>query len=134
MGGSRQYAVGSRQEKKPGALRRAVLQKRGEHVMKAKKLDADLVLRRLAEIRKLIPLLNESALHQPEDGRGVPVHDIHRQRREELAYAAIADGIATLATDFARALGAAFERKRTANWKSVVARYLRRRGITGERP
>jgi hypothetical protein len=78
--------------------------------MNAKQWDADLVLRRLAEIRELIPLLNGSPLHPSED----------------LAYVAVGDGIASLATDLGTAVRATLERRRAASWKVLLTRRPRR--------
>jgi len=66
--------------------------------MVTRKLDAAPILRQLAEIRKSIPFLEESTPHQSSDSR------LDCMSAEEFEYAALADGLETLAADLASAL------------------------------
>ena len=83
--------------------------------MATKKLDADLILRKLAEIRRSIPMLNE-APPQPADGarnsvdgRMTAADGIPLQTAEDFEWAALAEGLQSLSDD----LSAAVERKYT---------------------
>ncbi|MGZ5441214.1 MAG: hypothetical protein ACXW5U_08075 [Thermoanaerobaculia bacterium] len=81
--------------------------------MTAKKLDAALILRRLAEIRKSIPFLEESQSRRSGDGR------LDCASAEEFEYAAVAEGLETLAAD----LGSAIDRKHAEATEAALQIY-----------
>jgi hypothetical protein len=64
----------------------------------AKKLDAALVLSRLAEIRKAIPFLGESTPRRSREGR------LDCRTAEEFEYAAVAEGLENFADDLSAAI------------------------------
>lgn len=69
--------------------------------MKARKLDAAPILRRLAEIRRSIPFLEPNAPRRAGEGR------LQARTAEEFEYAAVAEALESLADD----LSAAIERR-----------------------
>ena len=73
-----------------------------------KKLDAAPLLRQLAEIRKSIPFLEDGAPRKSEDSRNRTADGFQPRTAEEFEWAALADGVESLAND----LSAAVERKR----------------------
>jgi hypothetical protein len=69
--------------------------------MKPKKLDAAQILGQLAEIRRLIPFLDEKPMRPTFDGR------LQARTAEEFEYLAVAEGLESLASE----LSSAVERK-----------------------
>ncbi len=66
--------------------------------MPPKKLDAEPILRELAEMRKLIPYLDEAPPRPPVDGR-TTLDGIPMETEEDFEYAAVADALQELADD-----------------------------------
>lgn len=71
--------------------------------MGTRKLDAELILRRLAEIRKSIPRLENGARRRTGDGRP-PAGSIQPRTAEEFEYAAVAEALENLADDVSAAV------------------------------
>jgi len=71
--------------------------------MTTKKLDAEPILRRLAEIRKSIPFLDQNPPRPSDDGRLRP-EAIQPRTAEEFEYAALAEGLESLADDLSTAI------------------------------
>lgn len=86
--------------------------------MASKKLDAAPLLRQLAEMRKSIPYL-ESAPRTAEDGRARTADGFQPRTAEEFEWAALADGVESLAND----LRAAIERAQQQAMESALQIY-----------
>jgi len=71
--------------------------------MTTKKLDAEPILRRLAEIRKSIPFLDQNPPRRSDDGRLRP-EGIQPRTAEEFEYAALAEGLESLADELSTAI------------------------------
>ena len=76
--------------------------------MATKKLNAEPILRRLAEMRKSIPYLDEAPPRPADDGRTSALDGFPRETAEDFEYAAVAAGLQSLADD----LSAVIEQKR----------------------
>jgi len=76
--------------------------------MSKKKLDAEPILRKLAEMRKSIPYLDPVPSRRPGDGRAAALDGIPLESPEDFEYAAVAEALESLADD----LGATIEKKR----------------------
>lgn len=86
-------------------------------VNKKKKLDAEPILRELAEMRKKIPFLDDNGPRQTHDGR---LPDGRQPRTaEEFEYLALADGLETFAAD----LSSAINRKRAEAMEAALQVY-----------
>jgi hypothetical protein len=75
--------------------------------MSKKKLDAEPILRKLAEMRKSIPYLEPAPSRRPGDGRATSIDGLPVVTAEDFEYAAVAEALQSLADD----LGAALDRK-----------------------
>jgi hypothetical protein len=67
--------------------------------MTTKKLNAELVLRKLAEMRKAIPHLDEAPPRKPAEGRMTSLDGIPLETEEDFEYAAVIEGLQSLADD-----------------------------------
>ena len=72
--------------------------------MATRKFDAESVLRRLTEIRKAIPRLENSTPRRTVDGRPPAIGGMQPRTAEELEYAAVAEGLENLADDLRAAI------------------------------
>lgn len=81
--------------------------------MKAKKLDAALILRRLAEMRKAIPFLEESQPRRSGDGR------LDCASAEEFELGAVVEALETFAAD----LSSAIDRKQAEATEAALQIY-----------
>lgn len=72
--------------------------------MKSKRLDAAPILRQLADIRKAIPHLQPPPPRRTGDGRAPDVDGLPSWTEEDFEYAAVADGLASLADDLSAAI------------------------------
>lgn len=75
--------------------------------MPAKKLDAEPILRKLAEMRKSIPYIDEAPPRPPSDGKTV-LEGIPLVTAEDFEYAAVIEALESLAGD----LSAVIDQKR----------------------
>lgn len=73
-------------------------------MMKKRNLDAEAILRQLAAIRKAIPHLPADTPRPAIDGRARDVDGIGSWTEEDFEYAAVADGLSSLADDLSAAL------------------------------
>jgi hypothetical protein len=73
-----------------------------------KKLDAEPILRKLAEMRKSIPYLDEAPPRPKVDGRATIPEGFPLETAEDFEYAAVAEALQTFADD----LNAVIEQKR----------------------
>ena len=64
-----------------------------------KKLDAEAILQKLAELRKSIPGIDEHPSRASIDGRAQPVDGIPLETDEDFEYAAVADALESMASD-----------------------------------
>lgn len=87
--------------------------------MKEKRLDAEAILRQLAAIRKAIPHLPPDAPRPASDGRAPDTGGVQSWTEEDFEYAAVADGVASLAGD----LSAALERARNVATEKALEIY-----------
>lgn len=87
--------------------------------MKKKKLDAEPILRELAEIRKAIPWLQPNTPRPESDGRMPDIDGVQAWTEEDFEYAAVADGLESLAGD----LSAALEHARTVATEKALEIY-----------
>ena len=75
--------------------------------MTRKKLNAELLLSKLAEMRKAIPYLDEAPPRPKIDGRTSPIDGFPLETAEDFEYAAVAEALQSLADD----LNAVIEQK-----------------------
>lgn len=92
-----------------------MLSRKGSDIMKKKKLDAEAILRELAAIRKAIPRLPPPTPRPESDRRMVDAHSI-----EDFEYAAVADGLSSLADDLSAAID---EARKSATAKALEIYY-----------
>ena len=64
-----------------------------------KKLKAEPILRKLAEMRKSIPYIDEAPPRPAHDGRTSPLDGFPLETAEDFEYAAVAEGLQSLADD-----------------------------------
>jgi len=74
---------------------------------KPKKLDAAPILKQLAEMRKSIPYLDQNPSRPGTDGRLPASAGMPLQTAEDFEYAALADGLQSLADDLSAAIARA---------------------------
>ena len=72
--------------------------------MKRKRLDAESILRQLAEIRRAIPRVAPAPPQPATDGRARDVEGISSWSEENFDYAAVADGLSSLAGELSAAI------------------------------
>ena len=71
--------------------------------MKRKRLDAESILRQLAEIRGAIPRIAPTPPPPSTDGRAHDVDGLSSWSEEDFDYAAVADGLSSLADELSAA-------------------------------
>jgi hypothetical protein len=72
--------------------------------MKRKRLDAESILRQLAEIRRAIPRVAPAPPQPATDGRARDVDGMSSWSEEDFDYAAVADGLSSLAGELSAAI------------------------------
>ena len=72
--------------------------------MKRKRLDAESILRQLAEIRRAIPRVAPTPPPPATDGRARDVDGMSSWSEEDFDYAAVADGLSSLAGELSAAI------------------------------
>ncbi|HYC91300.1 MAG TPA: hypothetical protein VEO54_18915 [Thermoanaerobaculia bacterium] len=72
--------------------------------MKRKRLDAESILRQLAEIRRAIPCVAPAPPPPATDGRARDVDGMSSGSEEDFDYAAVADGLSSLAGELSAAI------------------------------
>lgn len=73
--------------------------------MATKKLNAEPILRKLAEMRKSIPHLDEARPRRAVDGRMHAEGEFPLETAEDFEYAAVAEGLQSLADDVSAVIG-----------------------------
>jgi hypothetical protein len=91
--------------------------------MATKKMNAELILQKLAEMRKSMPFLDEAsprpANRARSDGRMTDLDGFPLRTEEDFEYAAVADGLQSLADD----ISAAVDEKRAAMVEQALEVY-----------
>ena len=89
--------------------------------MATKKRDTELILRKLAEMRKLVPFLDDVRPRPATDGRMADFDGLPLTSEEDFEWAAVAEGLQSLADD----ISAGVEQKRARLLEQVLEIYYK---------